>query len=160
MNLARMRETRFVEKCTEFAAKWGSPFFVDQDILNYVCRNDAKLLDQRWDCMNPDKAAPDGVVVHCNGCGALFNGPYESWRPNYIIWFEFYFKYIRGAKYKMAWYKRALYFALSFIYPYRPAIEFLTFPFPLARTDQLQRVVFFCWLRRRLPKPRRLTADA
>ena len=152
MNLRRMREVGFIRQCADFALKWGTPGFVDQDIINHVCRNDAKLLDQRWDCMMPDKAAPSGVVVHCNGVGALFNGPYESWRPNYVIWFEFYFKRILGKEYRLSLTKRALIFLMSLVYPYRALAKFLTLPFGIERTDQLQRTLFFAWLRRRLPR--------
>ena len=151
MNLKRMRETRFVLQCVDFVAKWGTPFLVDQDILNYVCRNDAKLIDQRWDCMNPDRAAPDGVVIHCNGIGARFNGPYESWLPSYNIWFEFYFKYASGTRYRTPFFKRLVFFVMSLVYPYRPLVRFFTLPFGLRWTDQLQRTLFFAWIRRRLP---------
>ena len=153
MNLARMRERRLPESCAAFAAKWGTPGFVDQDILNYVLRDDAALLDQRWDCMNPDCAAPRGVVVHCNGCGRLFNGPYESWRPLYNIWLSFYFRNILGREYRISRIKRILFLLASVFCPFGRAARLPAFIFGAHRCDNFRRTVFFAWLRTRLPKP-------
>lgn len=152
MNLKKMRETDFVHKCSDFVAKFGTPGFVDQDIMNCVCRDDSKLLDQRWDCMMPDIKAPKGVVLHFNGIGSLFNGPYESWLPHYNIWFAFYFAKILGQRFELQFKKRLVFFLASLIFPYRPIIKFFVWPFGLHRVDNIQRTLFFAWLRRKLKK--------
>ncbi len=155
MNLKRMRQKRLPEECSAFARKWGSTFFPDQDILNHVLRDDEKHLDQRWDCMMPDPRALEGVVVHCNGVGQFFNGPYDSWRVLYNIWFEYYFEVIKGEKFPLPLSKRLVFAAMGLFYPPRWMIRLFTWPFHLCRTDQIWRTFFFSWLRLRLERLRR-----
>ena len=148
MNLRRMRETGLVAKSEAFAAKWGTPFFVDQDILNTVCFDDAKLLDRRWDCMMPDRAAADAVVIHCNGLGGKFDVPMRSWRPSYYVWYRFYADVVLGEPDRPAAsrLRRLLFWMLGAFYPRRGVIRFFCRPFPLSRTDQIERTLFFAWL--------------
>lgn len=151
MNLERMRETGFVAKCKAFAAKWGTPFFVDQDILNTVCFDDAKLLDRRWDCMMPDRGAVDAVVLHCNGLGGKFDVPMRPWRPSWYVWYRFYADVVlsepgRPAASRL---RRFLFWSLGFFYPNRAVVRFVCRPFHPQRSDQLERTLFFAWLWRR-----------
>ena len=148
MNLRRMRETGFVAKCEAFAAKWGTPFFVDQDILNTVCFDDAKLLDRRWDCMMPDRAAADAVVIHCNGLGGKFDVPMRSWRPSYYVWYRFYADIVLGAPDRPAAsrLRRLLFWSLGFVYPPHRTIAFLCRRLHPQRRDQIERTLFFAWL--------------
>ena len=148
MNLRRMRESGFVAKCEAFVAKWGTPFFVDQDILNTVCSDDAKLLDRRWDCMMPDRGAADGVVIHCNGIGGKFDVPMKGWRPSYYVWYRFYADVIlrtpsRAAASRL---RRLLFWILGFIYPPHRIISFLFRGLHPQRRDQIERTLFFAWL--------------
>lgn len=148
MNLRKMRETGFVAKCEAFAAKWGTPFFVDQDILNTVCLGDSKLLDRRWDCMMPDRKAVDGVVIHCNGIGGRFELPMRSWRPSYYVWYRYYADVVLGepACVAASFARRLLFWLLGFFYPPHAAIAFLCRGLHPQYGDQVERILFFAWL--------------
>ena len=148
MNLKRMREAGLVEKCAAFAERWGTPFFVDQDILNAVCFNDAKLISQCWDLMMPDRQAIDGGVVHFNGVGRQFNGPMTSWRPLYWLWYRFYYDVILGQPKKRVCgrFKSLTFWLLGSLYPYRSLVRLFSWPFQSCMTDQIQRQLFFAWL--------------
>jgi hypothetical protein len=148
MNLKKMRETGFIAKCAEFAEKWGTPFFVDQDILNTICKDDAKIIDQRWNLMMPDIRAVDGAVIHCCGIGEMFNEGMKGLLPHYYIWFRFYYDVVLGepTRYVCARWKVFLYFLLGLIYPRRWMVRIFTWPFALHWTDNIQRALFFSWL--------------
>ena len=148
MNLKRMRETGFVAKCKAFAAKWGTPLFVDQDILNTVCFDDAKLLDRRWDCMMPDRDAAESVVLHCNGLGGKFDVPMQSWRPSYYVWYRFYADVVLGMPDRppASRLRRLLFWSLGFVYPPHRTITFLCRHLHPQRRDQIERTLFFAWL--------------
>ena len=148
MNLKRMRETGFVDKCVDFAKRWGTPFFVDQDILNFVCFDDARILSQCWDLMMPDRRAADGGVVHFNGVGRMFNGPMIGWRPLYWLWYRFYYDIVLEGREKRVCgrFKSLVFWLLGSIYPDRRLVRLFTWPFRPQVTDQIQRQLFFAWL--------------
>ena len=148
MNLKRMRETGFVDKCMDFAKRWGTPFFVDQDILNFVCFDDARILPQYWDLMMPDRRAADGGVVHFNGVGRMFNGPMIGWRPLYWLWYRFYYDIVLEEREKRVCgrFKSLVFWLLGSIYPDRRLVRLFTWPFRPQVTDQIQRQLFFAWL--------------
>lgn len=150
MNLKRMRETGFIDKCIRFVERWGTPFFVDQDILNYVCRDDAKLLPQYWDCMMPDKEAVNGLVYHFNGIGSMFNSSFSGWRPLYYPWFRFYYDFILGTpKRKVCGrVKRAIFIFLGYLYPWRWMVT-IFMPRTKQKRDGVIRQLFFAWLWRK-----------
>lgn len=145
MNLKRMRESKFIDKCIDFVTKWGTPFFVDQDILNYVCRNDEKALPPHWDCLRPNKEAVNGVVYHFTGIGSMFNDKFSGWRPLYYPWFRFYYDIILKDTQKpvCSLFKQALFWLLGFFYPNR---KLFTSIFSLTLADNIQRQIFFAWL--------------
>ena len=147
MNLKRLRETNFVAKAASFVEEWGTPYFVDQDILNYVCRNDAKLLPQYWDCMMPTKEAVNGLVYHFNGIGAMFNSSFSGWRPLYYPWFRFYYDFIlKEPKKKVcSRIKRAFFWILGICYPPVWLIKALFGWHPFL-VDNIHRQLFFAWL--------------
>lgn len=150
MNLARLRQKGFVSQASDFAAKWGTPFFVDQDILNACCYGDAKIVDDRWDCLNPDPNWREGVVLHFNGIGAHFNDPtFTGWRPLYEIWFRYYAQVVKGLKESAVcpWYKRLAFSLVGLVY--LPRKFFSCFSSNESRIDAMHRTVFFCWLRRK-----------
>ena len=150
MNLKRMRETDFINKCADFVERWGTPFFVDQDILNYVCRNDAKLLPQYWDCMMPDPEAVNGIVYHFNGIGSMFNSSFTGWRPLFYPWFRFYYDFILGEPERQVCgiTKRALFMFLGFLYP-SSWIVTMFMPRTKQKRDSITRQLFFAWLWRK-----------
>ncbi len=147
MNLKKLRETNFVAKAAAFVEKWGTPFFVDQDILNYVCKNDAKLLPQHWDCMMPTKEAVNGLVYHFNGIGTMFNSSYSGFRPLFYVWFRYYYDFIlRNPNKKVCGLlKRTLFWILGSIYPPEKAINFIFKHKPML-ADNISRQIFFAWL--------------
>lgn len=148
MNLKRMRETDFVDKCVDFSKRWGTPPFVDQDILNFVCFDDARILPQYWDLMMPDRRAADGGVVHFNGVGRMFNGPMIGWRPLYWLWYRFYYDIVLEEREKRVCgrFKSLVFWLLGSIYPDRRLVRLFTWPFRPQVTDQIQRQLFFAWL--------------
>ncbi len=147
MNLKRLRETNFVAKAADFVDKWGTPFFVDQDILNYVCRDDAKLLPQHWDCMMPTKEAVNGLVYHFNGIGGMFNSSFSGWRPLYYVWFRYYYDFIlkKPDMEVCGTFKRVLFWILGSFYPPQRAIHVL-FQWKPFLPDNISRQLFFAWL--------------
>ena len=152
MNLRRLRDTGFLYKCADFVGKWGSPLFADQDIFNFICGNDAKLVDDRWDLLYPIKSVGDGVVIHFNGIGPKFNDPvYTGMMPLYEIWFRFVHQVVnghRGGQVCPVW-KHVVFTAISLFYPLRKFIAFFTDPIHPWCSDFIQRTLLFCWLRRK-----------
>lgn len=153
MNLKRLRNSGFVLKCSDFAKKWGTPFFVDQDILNYVCRDDADILPQYWDCMNPTRDAVDGLVYHFNGIGQMFNSKLDSWRPLYYPWYRFFYDFVlkQPDRKVCSVFRRIVFWLLGTFYPCRKFIYFLT-GCNLVKTDNFCRQLFFAWLWRHREK--------
>ena len=152
MNLRRMRETGFSEKSAAFVEKWGSPLFADQDIFNYICGNDAKLVDGRWDLMYPIQSVEDGVVIHFNGIGPKFNDSrFTGWSPLYEIWFRFVRQIVdgRAGESVCPFYKVMFFNLIMCIYPMRKAIAFVTDRLHPWLSDYIQRYVLFCWIRRK-----------
>ena len=150
MNLKRLRESGFVAQAAAFVEKWGTPFFADQDILNYVCRHDAKILPQHWDCMMPTKEAVNGLVYHFNGIGSMFNSSFSGWRPLYYPWFRFYYDFILKDPKKQVCgiFKRALFWSLGIFYPPVWLIRLFLGWKPFL-VDNINRQLFFAWLWRR-----------
>ena len=150
MNLKRLRETGFTQKCIRFVERWGTPPFVDQDILNSICLHDTKLLPQYWDCMMPTQEAVDGLIYHFNGIGRMFNGPYSGWRPLYYPWFRYYYDIILKEPRRpvCSIIKRFVFWLLGSAYPSRRLISFF-FPNRMELVDNLQRQLFFAWLWRK-----------
>ena len=152
MNLKRMRETGFVKKAITFFEKWGSPHFADQDILNEICYDDSRFVDNRWDCMYPVKDAEQGVVIHCNCIGPYFSDKtVRRFFPLFEIWFRHYAEVIEGKKNAVvaSWWKRALYNTMAAFYPASRAIALVTDPIQPWTSDLIQRMFFFAWLRRK-----------
>jgi len=152
MNLQRMRDSGFVRKSVEFVEKWGSPIFADQDVINEVCYKDSKMVDERWDLLYPISSIEDGVVVHFNGIGPKFNDPvYTGLMPLYEIWFRFVRQVVNGQREEQVCSvcKRAIFTAISMLYPIRRLIAFVTDPIQPWCSDFIQRFLLFCWLRRK-----------
>lgn len=147
MNLSRLHRSNFVRKAARFVEEWGTPFFVDQDILNYICRDDAKLLPQHWDCMMPVKDAANGLVYHFNGIGAMFNSSFSGWRPLFYVWFRFYYDFIlkQPDKKVCGVFKRTIFWMLGCTYPSLRLINFFIRNKPVL-AEGVYRQWFFAWL--------------
>lgn len=48
MNLEECRKTNLLKKCINFFNYIEKPLLVDQDVLNFVCKEKVKIIDQRW----------------------------------------------------------------------------------------------------------------
>ena len=152
MNLRRMRERNFIEKCAAFVEKWGSPIFADQDILNEICYDDAKIVDERWDLLYPINDVGDGVVVHFNGIGPKFNDScYTGLSPLYEIWFRYVAQVLDGKPTAevSGVFARSWFALLAFIYPLHRMIAAFTDPIQPWCSDFIQRTLLFSWLRRK-----------
>ena len=152
MNLKRMRDKGFLQKSADFVAKWGSPHFADQDIFNYVCAGDTKLVDSRWDLLYPIQTVEDGVVIHFNGIGPKFNeSSYTGWSPLYEIWFRYVRQVVEGRRRERVCplYKVAVFNVLRLFYPIRRIFSFLVDGLHPWVSDFIQRTLLFCWLRRK-----------
>ena len=152
MNLQRMRDNKFVQKCTDFTVRWGSPHFADQDIFNYICDGDTKLVDGRWDLMYPISSVEDGVVIHFNGIGPKFNEvSYTGWSPLYEIWFRYVRQIVKNRKSEIVcpFYKSMVFNVLGYIYPARRLFSIVFDRLHPWVSDFIQRTLLFCWLRRK-----------
>lgn len=151
MNLKRLRETHFIQKCISFIEEYGTPFFADQDILNYICQNDSLILPQYWDSMNPTREAVSGLVYHFNGIGKMFHTGFQGWRPLYYKWFRYYYDVILEDPKRpvCGMFKRFLFYISGTFYPNRTLISFLT-GHNLELTDNICRQCFFAWINRRM----------
>lgn len=152
MNLRRMRDTGFLAKCVDFVSKWGSPLFADQDIFNFICGSDSKLVDGRWNLLYPIPSVGDGVVIHFNGIGPKFNdSAYTGMMPLYEIWFRFVHQVVNGhgEGHVCPVWKRAVFSVISLFYPCRKLIAFFTDPIHPWCSDFIQRTLLFSWLRRK-----------
>ena len=152
MNLKRLRENAFCAKRAEFAARWGSPHFADQDVFNFICRSDAKLVDGRWDLMYPVDSVGDGVVIHFNGIGPKFGQEaFTGWSPLYEIWFRFVRQVVEGRSSESVCplFKSAAFRLLGLFYPMRRVIAFATGWLHPWIVDFIQRMLLFGWLGRR-----------
>lgn len=152
MNLKKMRNDKFVQKCMDFVEKWGVPLFPDQDIMNEVCYGDSIFVDRAWDCMYPIDDIQHGLVLHFNCIGQLFDkGRFERFFPLFEIWFRYYAEVVEGkGKTQVAvWWKRALYNLIAVLYPFRKLIAAITGKIHPWVSDFIQRLIFFSWLRRK-----------
>lgn len=148
MNLRKMRETDFPHKSISFVKKWGTPLFVDQDIINFICRDDKGILPQHWDCMMPTKTAIDGVVYHVSHISQMFNDKYCGWQPLQYPWFRYYYDFILGKPHKAVCglHKRLFHWLIGTFYPSRRLSHILAAKMPDNSKDSVYRQIFFAWL--------------
>lgn len=152
MNLERMRRLGFVGKCIGFVEKWGTPMFPDQDIMNEICYDDCKFVDESWDCLYPVENIESGLVLHFNCIGNLFDrGVFRGLFPLFEIWFKYYNEVVEGKSVAIvaAWWKRGLWNLTALFYPFRKVIAFITDRIHPWVSDFIQRFIFFSWLRRK-----------
>lgn len=72
--------------CREFVAKYGSPKYADQDILNAVLCNEAGLLPACLDVLIPTPENMPECVLHLTGVGRRFSKSYDGNIIQYRYW--------------------------------------------------------------------------
>ena len=86
MNLKRWRKDNVLERCRDFAARYGVPKYADQDVLNAVFADEAGLLPGWWDVFIPAPETPAKCVLHLTGVGQWFATPYTGRIAQYRYW--------------------------------------------------------------------------
>lgn len=87
IDLKKWRERKVLERCQEFVAKHGVPKYADQDILNYVLKDEAVQLPRCWDVLIPSPVnTHGGCVLHLTGVGRCFQCKYEGKVLQYRYW--------------------------------------------------------------------------
>ncbi|MDD5407046.1 MAG: glycosyltransferase family 8 protein [Sulfurovaceae bacterium] len=96
MNLTKMREENFIEKCFEFNKEHSKEIlYADQDILNYICIDNWTELDKAWNTQldrSEGKITPTPKIIHYT----------TSFKPWYRFYHNYYQKYYMGYL-KKAW---------------------------------------------------------
>lgn len=88
INLKKWREEGITERCLNFLRGHGCPPYADQDVLNIVLKDDARLLPQKWDRLIPSYF-DEKSVYHITGIGRHFDkGTYDGTTPQYALWFK------------------------------------------------------------------------
>ena len=86
MNLKRWRETDALERCRDFASRYGVPKYADQDIMNAVLPKECGLLPECWDVQIPSPENTPSCVLHITSVGRYFNTPYKGGIAQYRYW--------------------------------------------------------------------------
>lgn len=152
MNLELLRKKDLVGKSVDFVKRWGTPLFVDQDILNEICYDDCRFIDETWDCFYPVKNINHGLVLHFNGLGPHFNdGKFKGWFPQFEIWFRYYMEIVEGRHGApvASGLKRLVYGMVALLHPIQRYFAPITFRIHPWVSDYIQRWIFFSWLRRK-----------
>ncbi len=86
MNLKRWRESRALQRCMDFAKRYGIPKYADQDIMNAVLPAECGLLPEHWDVQIPSPENTPDCVLHLTGVGQYFAVPYSGRIAQYRYW--------------------------------------------------------------------------
>ncbi len=86
MNLKRWRESKTLERCMDFAKRYGIPKYADQDIMNAVLPDECGLLPEHWDVQIPSPENTPSCVLHLTGVGQYFAKPYTGKIAQYRYW--------------------------------------------------------------------------
>jgi len=154
MNLKRMRANDVCAKSVQFVNKWGTPPLCDQDILNEVCYGDAKILDGRWGCYNPDSNIRSGIVLHCSGISQFFGTmEYDGKWPMWALWFMYYRQVIEGKPEAEVCSRivRIAFAICGLIYFPQWLLHILTTPLSVKRADDIRCALYYSWLMQRKP---------
>lgn len=152
MNLRRLRELGICAKSIAFVEKWGCPPLCDQDLLNELCYDDARIIDNIWGCYNPSLKLKDGVVLHCSGISLFFKDlTYNGKWPMWALWFEYYNQVVLGKKdYTACAFGVRVFFTLaSFIYVPMYAFGFFAWALSPTKADVLRLGLYYAWFMRR-----------
>ncbi len=87
LNLRKWREMDLTARAMRFIRDYGCPPYADQDVLNALLADDARLLDPVWDMLAPGmRLSP--CVYHVTGIGRHFGkARYDGPIPQYAWWF-------------------------------------------------------------------------
>jgi hypothetical protein len=147
MNLAYMRKDCIVDRVKDFLGRYGSPAYVDQDVLNHLYNKTAVIIDSTWNCVLPNRTARNGAVLHCFGIGRMFSGSMRGWDAFNGIWYEYYSKCVLARKSNPCGFLRRLWWnAYGFFFPCERFLRILTFPFASYRAEQLAFMQFRAWV--------------
>lgn len=142
MNLKRMRERSVFARCVEFAQRYGTQKYADQDILNSVLCDDAGMLPVHWDVIrdiDPSVVGgtPEtlGLVLHVEGIGKYFHASPGGRLPQFDIWYK-----CAYGHFMLSWSKRFIFRCLAVLYPILRHVPV---------RDEIKRAFFFAWLRNR-----------
>lgn len=152
MNLRRLRALEICAKSVAFVEKWGCPPFCDQDLLNELCYDDARIIDDVWGCYNPSFKTKNGVVLHCSGISLFFKDlRYTGKWPMWALWFNYYNQIVLGKKDYRAcspWVR--IFFAVAgVVYVPKVVLDFITMPLSPAKADAVRLGLYYAWLMRR-----------
>lgn len=86
LNLRRWRESYVLERCAEFAAKYGCPRFMEQDMLNILLASESGMLPSCWDVLIPKPEDSFNCVLHIIDVGRCFKRPYHGKVVEYLWW--------------------------------------------------------------------------
>ena len=91
INLKKWRETNFTARAIDFLRQYGCPPYADQDVMNVLFANDAKMLPADWDVMIPP-CFWRPCVLHITGMGLRLFGSdrYDGSIAQYVFWFNYY----------------------------------------------------------------------
>ena len=152
MNLRRLRDVGITERSVAFVQRWGTPPLVDQDIFNELCYDDARIVDDRWGCYNPDPHWRQGVVLHCSGVSGFFKDlKYDGKWPMWAMWFLYYRQVVEGnpdAK-VCSPVVRFLFFVFGLVYIPETVIRILTWPLSIEKADTIRFASYYSWLMRK-----------
>lgn len=147
MNLSYMRKDCIVDRVKDFLGRYGSPAYVDQDVLNHLYNKTAVIIDSTWNCVLPNRTARNGAVLHCFGIGRMFSGSMRGWDAFNGIWYEYYSKCVLARKSNPCGFLRRLWWnAYGFFFPCERFLRILTFPLASYRAEQLAFMQFRAWV--------------
>lgn len=96
INLRKWRESGFTERAIDFLRRYGCPPYADQDVMNVLLADDAKMLHGDWDVMIPHFFWRP-CVLHITGMGLRLFGSdtYDGNIAQYVFWFNYYRRHVR-----------------------------------------------------------------
>ena len=86
MNLKCWRESHALQRCMDFAKRYGIPKYADQDIMNAVLPLECGMLPEHWDVQIPSPENTPDCVLHLTGVGQYFATPYRGKIAQYRYW--------------------------------------------------------------------------
>ena len=95
INLKRWREKGFTQRAIDFLRRYGCPPYADQDVMNVLFADDAKMLPADWDVMIPPYFWRP-CVLHVTGLGRHLLGSdhYDGNIAQYVFWFDYYRQHV------------------------------------------------------------------
>lgn len=147
INTKKFMEMDIQARCMDLLEKIEKPHWADQDLLNLICWQDTKLLDERWNVQSHgvvneqrkkperlkailDRVVDDPFLVH-------YSGVDRPWLAPQCELAEFFWKYARQTEF----YEEIIYRNVGFYKNEGQA--FLKYLFPFDRVKRNSRVVLY-----------------